>query len=125
MRTLIFSSLCFFMLACNTSTDEASTDLEDRRTKFTEPTLSFNSSKDSLHINLPDNNYLRVDLLLGIDSSRIVGGQPNKFTLSDIRSSTSIKVDTAMYLNGRVDGAFKCKDSAGYDHYYPFYHLYK
>lgn len=119
-------AIIFFMtslFACSFETKDSSERLMIKR--WAQPKLTFNKIKDSLYIQIPKHNYLQIDLLLGTDSSLIAGGQPSKFTLSDIKSSTGIKVDTTMQINGKIDGVFKCKDSSGSYHYWPFYDLYK
>ena len=127
MRILSIIIVLTILQSCNsplTNGDIATNDEKENRIE--EPTIVFTELKDSLRIVISKNKFQKVDLVLGIDSTGIFGGQKSKYQYNNIKSSLTLKIDTNMFINGKIDGAFKCWDSINKIYsYYPLYDLYK
>lgn len=127
MKALFVIIILTIFQSCTTqSTNDDSSDKDKKENHIEYPRLVFTKLKDSIHVLITDHKFQRVDLVMGIDSAGIIGGQQSKFQISKIKSSVTLKVNTNMFFNGKIDGAFRCWDSIkNIYRWYPFYDLYK
>ena len=127
MRILFAFIILTILQSCNSHSTNGDIVTNDNRENHIEyPKLVFTELKDSLRILISNHKFQKVDLVLGIDSVGIIGGQQSKYQFSNIKSSLTLKVDTNMFFNGKIDGAFKCWDSIkNIYRWYPLHDLYK
>jgi hypothetical protein len=127
MRTLLVFIILTILQSCNshsTNSDIVTNDKTENHIEY--PKLVFTELKDSVRVLISNCNFQRIDLVLGIDSVGIIGGKQSKYQSKNIKSSLTLKIDTNMFMNGKIDGAFQCWDSVkNIYRFYPLYDLYK